>query len=322
MRWEVIRGPVARLFGLAGVLVLATTLVARGDDAKKKADAPKKERTAPADVQDIEDLLKQFAGGGDDDVIDQVRKQMEQVRERLRQMQRGGLMPVPGFPGGNVFGREARTPSAQQARLGAEVRKPSATLVDQLDLPKDQGMVLQEVGPNSPVAKAGMKAHDVLLEIDGKPVPSKGEEFDRLLEGIAANRKVAAVVMRKGKKETVKELTLPEAKAVAQRGPAAGGFPGARFGGRLIMPNLGGLGGATTITRTNDGFTTRHRADGATITVKGTVDQGKARVSEVTIQSAGQTKTYDSVDKVPQEHQEMVKKLAEMSARGGVFRLR
>ena len=55
----------------------------------------------------------------------------------------------------------------------------------------------------------------------------------------------------------------------------------------------------TSITRVNDEFTTRNRANGVTITVKGTVGRGKVRVSAVTIESDGQTTTYDSVDKVP-----------------------
>jgi membrane-associated protease RseP (regulator of RpoE activity) len=247
---------------------------------------------------------------------------MEELREHLRQLQRDGMMQGPvGFPR-MPFDRNRRTPSAsaQEARLGAQLRQPSATLVDQLDLPRDQGMVLEEVGANSAAAKAGMKAHDILLEVDGKPVSSKRDELDRLLEGIVANRKVDAVVLRKGKKEAIKDLTLPEAKPVALRAP--GGFPafaGGR-GGRLLMPGLDGVGGLTNITRTNDEFTVRNRADGVIMTVKGTVEEGKARVSAVTIESAGKTKTYDSVDKVPVEHKEKAKKLAEMA--GGVLRLR
>jgi membrane-associated protease RseP (regulator of RpoE activity) len=318
-------GRAAGLFGLAAVGVLVMVLATRADDkGSKKADQPKKEKPAPAaGFPDIDDLLKRLPAGLDDDAFQEVRKQMEEMRKHLRQLQKGGLMQRPfGFPG-MPLGRAVRTPSAQEARLGAQLRQPSATLADQLDLPRDQGMVLEEVGANSAAAKAGMKAHDILLEIDGKAVSSKREEFDRLLEGIAANRKVGAVVMRKGKKEGVKDLTLPEVKPVARRAP--GGFPAfpGGLGGGLFMQGLGGADGATTITRTNDEFTVRNRTDGVTITIKGSVEEGKkAQVSGVTIESAGKTKTYDSVDKVPVEHQEKVKKLAEMGARGGAFRLR
>jgi hypothetical protein len=138
---------------------------------------------------------------------DDLLKRTEEMRKRLEQLQQLGLMqpPMPGGP-------EPRTQSVQEARLGAQLSQPSATLVDQLDLPKDQGMVLEEVGPNSPVARAGMKAQDILLELNGKPVPSKHDQFDKLLAGIEADKKVDAVVLRKGVKKTVKGLSLPEAK--------------------------------------------------------------------------------------------------------------
>jgi len=185
-------------------------------------------------------------------------------------------------------------------------------------------MVLEALGPNSPAAKAGLKPHDILLEVNGKPVPSKREEFDKLLASIEPNKKVEVVVLRKGKKETVKDLTLPVAKAVAAEPEMPRAIPGLR-GRRLLLPNLGDLGGAgdlTSVTRNNDEFTVRNRSGDVTITVKGTVDEGKSKVSEVTIASDGKTKTYDSVAKVPAEHQEKVKKLAELAVRGNRFRFR
>ena len=41
-------------------------------------------------------------------------------------------------------------------RLGVVVSQPSAALADQLDLPKGRGLVLEQVVPNSPAAKAGL----------------------------------------------------------------------------------------------------------------------------------------------------------------------
>src|SRR5947209_1764451 len=88
------------------------------------------------------------------------------------------LAGVLALPGARFGGSAA--PSPQEARLGAQLSPPGATLADQLDLPREQGMVLEEVGPNSAAAKAGLKAHDILLEVGGKAVPSKREDFDRL----------------------------------------------------------------------------------------------------------------------------------------------
>jgi S1-C subfamily serine protease len=97
-----------------------------------------------------------------------------------------------------------------------QASEPSAALVDQLDLPRGQGMLLQEVGANSPAGKAGLKLHDILLEVDGKAVPNDRAQFSKLLEGIAADRKVDVVVMRKGKKETLKGLVLARLDGSAQ----------------------------------------------------------------------------------------------------------
>jgi hypothetical protein len=76
------------------------------------------------------------------------------------------------------------------------------------------------------------------------------------------------------------------------------------------------LGGSTSILRNNDEFTAKNHTPDLTITVKGKIDQGKAQVSEVQIESNGQTKTYAGVDKVPAEHKEKVQKLIEMTTKG------
>src|SRR5262249_39553963 len=147
---------------------------------------------------DIEEMLRRLPPGLDKDQMKEMRQRMEQMRERMKrhleQLRKGGLFPdgglgfplpgaFPAFPGmPNVpFGPGGPMPSAQEARLGAQLRQPSATLVDQLDLPRDQGMVIEEVGANSAAAKVGLKPHDILLEVNGKAVPSKRDELDRLL---------------------------------------------------------------------------------------------------------------------------------------------
>lgn len=327
--------------GLAGGLVAAGLLVggvglravaAEDNKPEKKEDAPKKETKKDRKRPEVASGLdKLFDGVGlDDEGMKELRERMQELRKQMdemrKQMAQGGFQfqgQFPGgaiaFPGGNMvipggaFSLATTSPSRQ--RLGAQVRTPSKTLADQLDLPKDQGMVLEEVGPNSAAAKAGLKAHDILLELGGKPVPSSGGEFVKLIGEVKANTAVDAVVLRKGKKETVKGLSLPEAKPVMNFQPGGQGL------GRLGAVNAlgGGRGGMTSVVRHNDDFTTKHKEGGVTITIKGKVDAGKAKVSEVTIDDgSGQPSTYDSLDKVPAAHKDKVKKLAEMTAKGGV----
>lgn len=61
-------------------------------------------------------------------------------------------------------------------RIGVEVSDASSTLRAQLKLPKDQGIVIDRVLPDSPAQKAGFKEHDVLLTVDGKPL-AKSEDL-------------------------------------------------------------------------------------------------------------------------------------------------
>jgi membrane-associated protease RseP (regulator of RpoE activity) len=198
-------------------------------------------------------------------------------------------------------------------RLGAQVEPVSAEVADQLDLPKGQGLMVRNVVPDSPAAKAGLKAHDVILEIDGKKVPNNIGELARLLGDIKKDSAVDMVVLRKGKKETIKEVKLPEA-----RGIPSGGFPGGRPPAGFAPPvgfNPGGGFGAvvTTIIQTKDHFTVRHQEGTTSITLNGTVSDGTAKIKEILIQDGVRAEKYESVDKVPEKHQDKVKKLTEIS---------
>jgi hypothetical protein len=322
------------LLRLVGCLTLAAVLLsgatARADEKKdtdkkqeKKKDQ-KKDDKLDAPFPDLEKLLDALGGGLDEEQLKEFRQRMEKMREMLKQMQKGGGLPG-GFGGGFGLGGglgggglgggfggmpapAVRRASVQEARLGAKLREPSAAMIDQLDLPKDQGMVLADVGPNSPAAKAGLKANDILLEVNGKALSSKKDEADKVLAGVGANKEVDVVVMRKGKKETLKGLKLPEAKAAALPAPLPLNLPRG-LGGLAGLKN-----GTTAVTRNNDEFTARHEAGGVTCVVKGKVNEGKAEPSEITIEEDGKTTSYASVDKVPQEHQQTVKKLVKLAA--------
>ena len=113
----------------------------------------------------------------------------------------------PGPPRGGAAARRTRCRnfgSAPRSKL------PNPTLADQLDLPKDQGIVVSDVLPDSAASKAGLKAHDIVLELDGKTVSSKLSDFSKQVGDIKADMPVDVVVLRRGKRETVKGLSLPE----------------------------------------------------------------------------------------------------------------
>jgi hypothetical protein len=307
-------------------------------EAKKQDPGKAEQKKAPDGVVDLERFFDGFGPGAmDAQGLKELHARMEEARREMeRAMQELGNLP-PGA--GRRFGAvvPGRSVKREEPRLGVQVEKPSAELVDQLDLPKDQGLVVREVGPTSAAAKAGLRQHDVLLELAGQPVPSKPDEFAKMLSAIKPNKPVDVVVLRKGKRETVKGLSLPEARVDRRpeaeepgelpalpalpdpnlRMPVFPNFPavpGVR--GRFAFPP--GLPGVTMMSRTNGQFTTEHESNGVKITLKGKIDEGKAVVTEVRIQADGQEKTYDSVDKVPAEYKDKVKKLLEMNENGGV----
>jgi C-terminal processing protease CtpA/Prc len=169
------------------------------DDVKK--EEPKKDTTAKTDS----DLQKQ---------LDQLRKDLDEMRRTMDQFRRG----FPGAMPGGFNPSEMMARFRPQGRLGVMVEKPSDALADQLDLQKGQGLVIHDVRADSAAAKAGFKNHDVLVELNGKPVPDDVGEFAKMVNDIKANTAVDAVVLRKGKKETVKGVTLPEASPETGRG--------------------------------------------------------------------------------------------------------
>jgi hypothetical protein len=141
----------------------------------------------------------------------------------------GGLPNFPNLPNlPGAWGRGGRTALGENLRLGARLEKPSDTLVEQLDLPKGQGQVITQINDDSAAAKAGIKANDILLELDGKPVSSDAKEFEKQLGDIKADTAVDAVVLRKGKKETVKGISMPEEPqpTLPKRGRLGRGLPG------------------------------------------------------------------------------------------------
>jgi membrane-associated protease RseP (regulator of RpoE activity) len=292
-----------------GAVVAGIALLSAGSSAR--AD----------DVDDIEKIQKE------------VQQQLEQAFQELNcALQQAGQQVPGGIPNIQMRGVNNRRPGGptEDARLGSAIEKPSSVITDQLDLPKGQGMVLSNVKADSAAAKAGLKTNDILLEINGKGVPSDEAEYYKLINDIKPGAAVDAVVLRKGKKETVKGVTLPEGKADA-------GVPGLRLvprngGGNnvpgVIVPNIqglrlqlqglqglpgqpgaraipgarGGIGNGMTIERKADGsWTSKYAEADMAITISAKTAEGKTEVTEIEIKDGETTKKYGSFDAVPEK---------------------
>lgn len=64
------------------------------------------------------------------------------------------------------------------------------------------GVRIDEVNPDSPAEKAGIKAGDIIVEFDGERVRS-ARQFTRLVQETPEGRTVSIALMRDGKRETV-----------------------------------------------------------------------------------------------------------------------
>jgi serine protease Do len=95
------------------------------------------------------------------------------------------------------------------------------------------GVVIEEVQPDSPAEKAGLKPSDVIVEFDGEHVRS-ARQFGRLVQETPPGRTVKATVMRDGQRKDV-QITPNEGRDVFKDGD--------RFRGRLgDLGDLGRLG--------------------------------------------------------------------------------
>jgi beta-lactamase regulating signal transducer with metallopeptidase domain len=217
-----------------------------------------------------------------------------------------------------------------KGRLGIEVEKPAAALADQLNLPKGRGLVVVGVKAGSPADKAGVKANDILLELAGKAVTSEPGDLPKALEGLPADKAVDAVVLRKGKRETVKglkvgadgrlraqflnekadpnlklELTVPDAKVQKRRQEIKDKLPAADAAGHTVT---------VTTFRTGERFTTRYQEGNLVITVVGQDNQP----SEITVQDGTVTNKYAGVSEVPARYRDKVEHVIRSATSGSV----
>jgi beta-lactamase regulating signal transducer with metallopeptidase domain len=336
---------VAVLIAGVGLRAEATPLLA-GPAAQAPAEDPFAAK--PKSSDGVFDVLLSNATDEQEKVTQELQEKLKKLEAEAAKLQqeirKGQQLPLQGFT------YQWGTPA--DGRLGVHVDQPSPTLADQLGLAKNVGLVIEQVVPDSPAAKAGLKVHDVLLELNGESVTNDPQTLRKLVDGIKAKTPVSAVVLRKGKKETIEGITLPEARA--QENPfQPRGMPGFRgfgqgfgqdHGGGQGFSGGGSLGGGqgfgggsggfgqgyglgggfsgnfpggrtvmTTTFRNADRFTTRHQEGSLIITVTGKVADGKSQVNEIQVQDGGQGHRYKSVDNVPEQYRDKVKNLLEMT---------
>jgi hypothetical protein len=111
---------------------------------------------------------------------------------------------VPPSEAIRLTGRLHLATPAKQYRIGVSLAAADETLRSQLQLKDGEGVVVTEVIAATPAEKAGVKQHDVLIELDSNRL-AKVEEITEQIQQIGS-RRVLLKLLRSGKPEVV-ELT-------------------------------------------------------------------------------------------------------------------
>ena len=86
--------------------------------------------------------------------------------------------------------------------LGVRFQPLTADLAKSFGLDSDKGALIAHVEKDTPAEKAGLKAGDVILEYDGKPI-AESNELPRYVAVTPIDKKVRLVIHREGKKQDV-----------------------------------------------------------------------------------------------------------------------
>jgi hypothetical protein len=93
-------------------------------------------------------------------------------------------------------------PSPDGAWLGVHCAGMHAALRQQLDIGEDEGVLVEDVAPDGPAAKAGIGANDLILTLDKQPVGSVAALRAELLK-CKPGAQVLVEYLRKGRRESV-----------------------------------------------------------------------------------------------------------------------
>ncbi|KWO46309.1 peptidase [Burkholderia sp. MSMB1459WGS] len=120
-----------------------------------------------------------------------------------------------------------RTGKVTRGRLGVALQEVSQALARSFGLASPDGALITMVEPDGPAARAGLKAGDVVLAVDGKPVAESADLLG-MVAGMRAGRQADLLVWRAGRAmhaiATVGAFDSGTASAGGEQGPARFGL--------------------------------------------------------------------------------------------------
>jgi Do/DeqQ family serine protease len=128
---------------------------------------------------------------------------------------------------GVISAAQGGSPVMRRPWLGAKLQPVTPEIADSLNLKRPAGALVASVAPRGPAARAGMRAGDLVVSVDGQDVDDV-DVFDYRLSTKAVGGEAIIAVMRGGRevKLTVPLETLPDAPreeaAIKTRSPFIG----------------------------------------------------------------------------------------------------
>lgn len=137
--------------------------------------------------------------GLDQPFDEDVQKFLEEQRELFGRLRRPPRQPAPEAP-------PSQAPVPGGRELGVRVETVSETLRDQLSLKENEGVLVSEVRPGSLAEKSGLKEHDILLTLEGRPIADRWQFRADVLTSLG-KPEFDVELLRSGKRQTVKIRT-------------------------------------------------------------------------------------------------------------------
>ncbi len=146
----------------------------------------------------------------------------------------GIAFAIPSETVTRVVASLKETGTVTRGYLGVNIQPITPEIADGLGLKEPRGALVSDVQPDTPAAKAGIRAGDAVLAVNNEPIKD-ARELSRRISSLQPGASVKLTLIRDGKEQTV-EASL--AKLPDQRAER----PSDRNGGKSRGTDLSGLG--------------------------------------------------------------------------------
>jgi serine protease Do len=102
-----------------------------------------------------------------------------------------------------------KTGRVQRAYLGIGIQPLTQSLADEFNVKVHEGVIVGNVGENSPAAKAGVKDGDVIVKFNGQAVSSPSE-LQGIVEQATIGQNYPMEIVREGKRTTIQVAPLEQ----------------------------------------------------------------------------------------------------------------